>query len=106
MKRLIRFSSSQPSTELRETLKPYLGKPIYLTLDLDWFDPSVVPGTGTPEPGGFYWQDFSFVIDVLKDHKIVGGDIVELAPQLDPSGISSILAAKATRSLIMLLSIS
>ncbi len=57
MKRLIRFSSGQPSTELRETLKPYMGKPIYLTLDLDWFDPSVLPGTGTPEPGGFFWQD-------------------------------------------------
>ena len=65
-----------------------------------------MPGTGTPEPGGFMWQDFSFVIDILKEHKIIGGDIVELAPQLDPSGISSVLAAKVTRSLIMLLSIS
>ncbi len=105
-KRLINHIFGRPTDELREVLKPHIGKPIYLTLDLDWFDPSVLPGTGTPEPGGFLWQDFSFVIDVLKNHNIIGADIVELAPQLDQSGISSILAAKATRSMIMLLSIS
>ncbi len=105
-KRLIKHSFGNPSKELRDRLHNHLGKPIYLTLDLDWFDPSAVPGTGTPEPGGFFWQDFGFVINVLKEHNIIGCDIVELAPQLDPSGISSILAAKATRTLIMLLSIS
>ena len=104
-KRLIKHYFNNPCIELRQILKPHIGKPIYVTLDLDWFDPSVVPGTGTPEPGGFFWQDFSFIIDVLKEHTIIGGDIVELSPQLDPSGISSILAAKATRSLIMLMSI-
>jgi len=105
-KSLINHSFGNPSIELQKVLKPHLGKPIYLTLDLDWFDPSIVPGTGTPEPGGYSWQDFSFVIDVLKEHNIIGADIVELAPQLDHSGISSILAAKATRSLIMILSMS
>ena len=88
---------------LRQALNPLHGKPIYLTVDLDWFDPAVLPGTGTPEPGGFHWQDFAAVIDVLQEHQLVAADVVELAPQLDTSGISSVLAAKVTRSLLLLL---
>ena len=38
------------------------GRPIYLTVDLDWFDPAVMPGTGTPEPGGFIWNDFAATV--------------------------------------------
>ncbi len=104
-KRFIKQSFAKPAEELSTALKPHQGKPIYLTVDLDWFDPSLIPGTGTPEPGGFFWQDFAAVLDVLKEHKIIGADIVELAPQLDSSGVSSIVAAKVTRSLIMLLNI-
>ena len=88
---------------LRDALVPFKGRPIYLTVDLDWFDPAVLPGTGTPEPGGFFWSDFAAVIDVLVDHQLVAADVVELAPQLDSSGISSVLAAKVTRSLLLLL---
>jgi len=79
------------------------GRPIYLTVDLDWFDPAVMPGTGTPEPGGFVWNDFEAVINELRHHRLMGADVVELAPQLDPSGISSVLAAKVTRSLLLLM---
>ena len=79
------------------------GRPIYLTVDLDWFDPAVMPGTGTPEPGGFVWSDFAAVINELRHHRLMGADVVELAPQLDPSGISSVLAAKVTRSLLLLM---
>ena len=79
------------------------GRPIYLTVDLDWFDPAVMPGTGTPEPGGFVWKDFAAVINELRHHRLMGADVVELAPQLDPSGISSVLAAKVTRSLLLLM---
>ena len=88
---------------LQQALKPLQGKPIYLTVDLDWFDPAVLPGTGTPEPGGFLWRDFAAVVDVLREHRLVAADVVELAPQLDTSGISSVLAAKVTRSLLLLL---
>ena len=102
-KRLIKYTSGHPAIPLEEALRPHLGKPIYLTVDLDWFDPSVLPGTGTPEPGGFLWNDFAAIINILKSHQLVGADVVELAPQIDPTGISSILAAKVTRSLIMLL---
>jgi len=87
---------------LRQALKPLQGKPIYLTVDLDWFDPAVLPGTGTPEPGGFLWRDFAAVVDVLREHRLIAADVVELAPQLDTSGVSSVLAAKVTRSLILL----
>ena len=101
---LISHQKGHAATELQQVLRPHLGKPIYTTIDLDWFDPSVLPGTGTPEPGGFFWEDFAAVIDVLKDHQLIAADVVELSPSLDPSGISSILAAKVTRSLLMLLS--
>ena len=102
--RLIKTTKDRNFNDLKNALQPYLGYPLYLTFDLDWYDPSVMPGTGTPEPGGYTWQDFANIVDILKNHKLVGADIVELSPQLDFSGISSILAAKTTRSLIMLLS--
>ena len=89
---------------LQQALKPLQGKPIYLTVDLDWFDPAVLPGTGTPEPGGFLWRDFAAVVEVLREHRLIAADVVELAPQLDTSGVSSVLAAKVTRSLILLMS--
>ena len=88
---------------LRDAMAPWTGRPVYLTVDLDWFDPAVLPGTGTPEPGGFLWRDFAAVVDVLRQHQLVAADVVELAPQLDTSGVSSVLAAKVTRSLILLM---
>ena len=112
----IRSGTRQEFAELRSTtgrlvsleslaasLRPLRGRPIYLTVDLDWFDPAVLPGTGTPEPGGFCWPDFALVIDELRHHHLVAADVVELAPQLDSSGISAVLAAKVTRSLLLLL---
>ncbi|CAK6688168.1 agmatinase [Synechococcus sp. CBW1107] len=84
-------------------LHPLRGRPLYLTVDLDWFDPAVMAGTGTPEPGGFLWSDFAALVDELRHHNLVAADVVELAPQLDPSGVSSVLAAKVCRSLLLLL---
>ena len=104
-KRLIN-TISKTANSLENRLLPFIGKPIYITLDLDWFDPSVLPGTGTPEPGGYLWKDLEEVIKVLSNHKIVGADIVELAPNLDISEISSILGAKAVRSFLILLHLS
>ena len=102
-KRLIKHTYGENAKYLEEALKNFKGKPIYLTFDLDWFDPSVMPGTGTPEPGGYFWGDFAAIIDVIKSHNLIGADVVELSPKLDNSGISSTLAAKVIRSLIMLL---
>ena len=58
-----------------------LPKKIYLTLDIDGLDPSIMPSTGTPEPGGFSWEEINRLIDFIAGQKeIVGADIVELAP--------------------------
>ena len=92
-----------PLHQMSQKLSDLRGRPIYLTVDLDWFDPAVMPGTGTPEPVGFTWTDFAALINELQYHHLVGADVVELAPQLDPSGISSVLAAKVTRSLLLLM---
>ena len=102
-KRLIPHVKGHQAVELQSALSPYVGKPIYLTIDIDWFDPSCVPGTGTPEPGGYYWQDLSEIIQIIKNHNIVAADLVELSPHLDHSMVSSIFAAKITRSLILLM---
>ena len=54
---------------------------VYITLDLDVFDPSIMPSTGTPEPGGLLWYEtLSFLKKVFKNKNVVGFDIVELAP--------------------------
>ena len=93
----------QDCPALDQAMQNLAGRPIYLTVDLDWFDPSVLPGTGTPEPGGFHWSDFAQVLQVLQHHRLVGADVVELAPQLDVSGASAVLAAKVVRSLVLLM---
>ncbi len=100
---LINLKAGESKSKLKKALDPYKEYPIYLTIDLDWFDPSLLSGTGTPEPGGFFWDDFEEIIQILKSFQLVGGDIVELSPDIDNSGVSSIVAAKATRTLIMTL---
>lgn len=92
-----------PIDAMAASLAPLRGRPLYLTVDLDWFDPAVLPGTGTPEPGGFHWPQFAELVEELRQHRLVAADVVELAPQLDPSGVSAVLAAKVTRSLLLLL---
>lgn len=79
-------------------------RPIYLTLDLDFFDPSIFPGTGTPEAGGESFHSFIKIIKLLNEKFFVGADVVELAPMLDPSQISSCLASKVVREIILALS--
>ena len=100
---LVNFQTGENSQELEKAILPYKNSPIYLTIDLDWFDPSLLSGTGTPEPGGFFWNDFEVILETLKSLNIVASDIVELSPDIDSSGVSSIVAAKVLRSLIMTL---
>jgi agmatinase len=86
----------------RETLA---GRPIYLTIDLDVFDPGILPGTGTPEPGGISFREAMALLKSLIDARadIIGADIVELAPDYDHSGISAALAATLLRELILMM---
>jgi agmatinase len=58
-----------------------LKKNVYVTFDVDYFDPSVMPSTGTPEPMGFYWEETMQLLKKLGAEKnVVGFDVVELAP--------------------------
>jgi agmatinase len=67
---------------------------VYITLDLDAFDPSIMPATGTPEPGGILWNEMLIYLNkVFKYKNVVGFDIVELAPIKDQPA-SNFLAAK------------
>lgn len=75
--------------------------PIYLTVDLDVFDPAFMPGTGTPEPGGIDWPTFEQLLKAIPTRRLVAADVVELAPRLDPSGCSAILAAKVVREVAL-----
>ncbi len=79
-----------------------LGKtPVYVTIDLDVLDPSIFPGTGTPEPGGVTFKQLMEAIHGLKGLNIVGADIVELSPQYDQSGVSTAAACKVWRELTL-----
>ena len=75
--------------------------PIYLTLDLDFFDPAFLPGTGTPEAGGENFQSFMGLLHLLDGKNFVGADIVELAPGIDGTGNSSFMAAKVMREIML-----
>lgn len=75
--------------------------PIYLTLDLDFFDPAYLPGTGTPEAGGENFHNFMKILKLLKTKNFVGADIVELAPQIDPTNNSSCFASKVIREVAL-----
>ena len=67
---------------------------VYLTIDLDAFDPSIMPATGTPEPGGMGWYEtLKYLRRVFKEKNVVGFDIVELAPEAAHKA-SNFLAAK------------
>jgi agmatinase len=86
------------------TLDALKGKPVYLTIDLDVMDPSVFPGTGTPEPGGVSFLTLMrAAVRVARETNVVGCDLVELSPALDPSGASTAAACKLTRELLLAL---
>ena len=78
------------------------GKPVYFTLDLDVMDPSVFPGTGTPEPGGVSFDALRQAATlVCRKAWIVGCDVNELSPHYDMSGISTAAACKIVREMLL-----
>ena len=86
-----------------DTVNELKGKDIYLSIDLDVLDPSIFPGTGTPEPGGITFNDLMLFFKKIYGLNIVGADVVELSPHYDINGVSSIVAAKVIRELLILL---
>lgn len=89
-----------------EVVKKLENKKVYLTIDLDVLDPSIFPGTGTPEPGGVTYREFQNIFTILKNSKVklVGCDIVELSPDYDSTNVSTIIACKILRELALVLS--
>ena len=75
--------------------------PVYFTIDLDCLDPSVFPGTGTPEAGGVSFLELLAAIRKVSELNIVAADVNELAPMLDPSGVSTATACKVVRELLL-----
>ena len=78
--------------------------PVYLTIDLDCLDPSCFPGTGTPEAGGVTYLQLFEAMKKACEARIVGADLNELAPMLDPTGVSTAVACKVLRELLLFLS--
>ncbi len=86
MKSIIPFDPGS----LRSMINRLKNQPVCITLDLDVMDPSLLPGVGTPEPGGFTFHEFISLLKMLQALHVVGFDIVELTPDYDPTQISSI----------------
>lgn len=77
------------------------GNRYYVTIDIDGFDPSVAPGTGTPSHGGFlYYEVLELLAGLIKRGEIIGLDLVEVAPDYDLSGSTTTLAAQILLNII------
>jgi len=84
----------RPLAPLMAEVRDQLGRgPVYITFDIDGLDPSVAPGTGTPEPGGLTSAQGLEIIRGCRGLNVVGGDLVEVSPPYDPTGNTALLAA-------------
>lgn len=79
------------------------GARVYLSLDLDVLDPACFPSTGNPEAGGWLYSDLERFFQVLTRTTLIGADVVEFNPSLDPSDVGAITAAKIVRELLLIL---
>jgi agmatinase len=86
---------------LRAMMKHLKNQPVYVTLDLDVIDSGLLPGVGTPEPGGLTFQGLLSLLKELQSLHVVGFDVVELAPDYDPTGISSVTTSVILREMIL-----
>jgi agmatinase len=83
-----------------EQILKVLGNPVYITIDLDAFDPAYVPGVGTPEPGGLTWEEgLRLLRAVCERRQVVGCDVVELCP-IQGQHASDFFAAKLCNKLL------
>ena len=88
---------------LRAMVKHIGKQPVYVSVDLDVIDPGLLPGVGTPEPGGLTFQGFISILKELQRLHVVGFDLVELTPDYDPTQISSVTASVILREMILTL---
>jgi agmatinase len=85
-----------------DVLRRLEGRPLYLTVDIDVLDPAEAPGTGNPEPMGAKYCELLEALRRLASHRIIGMDVVEVAPPCDPTGRTAVLAASLVREMILL----
>lgn len=94
------FFSDQNGIKTKKVIKSIKNKNVYLTIDLDGFDPSVFPHLGTPEPGGLSWyKGLKIIQSIFENFNVIGADIVELAPS-ENSIVSDFSAAKLLHKLL------
>lgn len=84
-------------------LERFKNKNIFLTIDLDVLELGAMSGVGTPEAGGMPYNELMSWLKELKNYKIIGADVVELAPDIDPTHVSTATACKVIREVLMLL---
>ncbi|MBA7502850.1 N(1)-aminopropylagmatine ureohydrolase [subsurface metagenome] len=90
------ISALASSVASAEQIAATLSENVYLTIDVDVFDPSIMPAVGTPEPGGMQWQQVLNLLRLVALHKhIVGFDLMEFCPQEDPASCAFLLAKLA-----------
>jgi agmatinase len=92
---------SSDRESLRSMVRRLRNQPVYISLDLDVIDPSLLPGVGAPEPGGLTFQEFISLLKKLQTLHVIGFDMVELTPDYDPTGISSITASVLLREMML-----
>jgi len=92
---------SLESRSLSSMIKRLRNQPVYISLDLDVMDPSLLPGVGTPEPGGLTFQEIISLLKGLQALHVIGFDIVELTPDYDPTQVSSVTASIILREMIL-----
>lgn len=97
MKSIVPFDSSSLSSMIRRLRN----QPVYITLDLDVMDPGLLPGVGTPEPGGFTFHEIISLLRKLQTLQVIGFDMVELTPDYDPTQVSSVTASVILREMIL-----
>ena len=89
---------------IQEVRKVVGEMPTYLSYDIDSLDPAFAPGTGTPEIGGLTTLEAQTLIRGLRGVNLIGADVVEVAPGLDPSGITSLVGATIMYEILCILS--
>ncbi|WLV24404.1 agmatinase [Aciduricibacillus chroicocephali] len=91
-------------TTLKEKIAELKDVPVYITIDFDVLDPSVFPGTGTPEPGGISYKELLEAIQQFQElNQVVAADVVEFSPPYDTTGASTAAACKTVREMLLTL---
>lgn len=90
---------------LQEALRVVADKPFYISIDVDAFDPAFTPGTGTPEVGGLYPREVQRLLRGLAGLPVMGGDVVEIAPQYDPTSNTAQVGAQMAHEILSLIAV-